>query len=42
VRIAVMGMTGVGKSSFIKTLIPDADIAIGGDMNSRKLLNGRV
>ena len=39
VRIAVMGMTGAGKSTFIKTLVPDADIAIGGDMNSRKSEN---
>ena len=37
VRIVVMGMTGAGKSTFIKTLIPEAEILIGEDMNSRKL-----
>jgi signal recognition particle receptor subunit beta len=42
VRIAVMGMTGAGKSTFIKTLIPEAEITIGEDMNSRKLPNDRV
>jgi len=40
VRIAVMGMTGAGKSTFIQTLIPDAEIAIGGDLNSRKFTSG--
>ena len=42
VRIAVMGMTGAGKSTFIKILIPEAEIAIGEDMNTRKLPNDRV